>query len=302
MSKIFSRTLETTLKKVSIIVCVLISSFVGYIIISVSKNQAGAGAYHVLLENNLMLQHLLMFFVIDGFLLMTLTISNATGLIASEVHEGTFKLLAAKPNSRTQILTGKILGVITGLVILLAISLLSYYSTIVIADFTDGNIIKEMVSFLPAYFLYGILIIIFFTAVSTLFSCIFKRKITAMLPLLAIVVLTLGFLPLQRVMTLLRESTEAPVIKYFDLNYHFSLIFKSCVEMVETIKPNRTLTYLMNLFSIKNMDSDVTRIEWGLPILSANNSLSVIPLLLLYGVITVVSYVSSFAIIRKKDI
>ena len=103
MSKVFSRTLETTLKKISIIVSALVGALVGAIIISAGKNSQGMSVYHVLLENNLILQHLLIFFVINGFLLMILTISNASGLVASEIHEGTFKLLAAKPNSRSQI-------------------------------------------------------------------------------------------------------------------------------------------------------------------------------------------------------
>ena len=87
---------------------------------------------------------------------MILTISNASGLVASEIHEGTFKLLAAKPNSRSQILLGKILGTIAGLTILLLVSLLSYFSTIVIAHRIDGNVIREMISFSLHIFIWSI--------------------------------------------------------------------------------------------------------------------------------------------------
>lgn len=302
MNKIFSRTLETTLKKVSIIVSAVIGIIVASIIISVGKNNQITNVYHVLLENNLSLQHLLVFFVIDGFLLMTLTISNASGLIASEVHEGTFKLLAAKPNSRSQILLGKILGTIVGLVILLLIALLSYYSMIVIAHGIDGNVIKEMISFFPMYFMYGIFVILFFTGVSTFLSSVFKRKLTAMLPLLVIVIVMLGFFPIQRFMSAIRGGTTITVIKHIDLNYHFALIFKFFVEMVETIKPDEIFAYLMNLFSVRTLDPDVTRIEWGGKILLANDSLSALPIILFYGVIAVASYISSFAIVKKKDI
>ncbi|MDI9540009.1 MAG: ABC transporter permease subunit [Bacillota bacterium] len=302
MSKVFSRTLETTLKKISIIVSALVGALVGAIIISAGKNSQGMSVYHVLLENNLILQHLLIFFVINGFLLMILTISNASGLVASEIHEGTFKLLAAKPNSRSQILLGKILGTIAGLTILLLVSLLSYFSTIVIAHRIDGNVIREMISFFPAYFLYGVFVILLFTGVATLLSCVFKRKLTAMLPLLVVVVVALGFFPIQRFMASIRGTSIVTAIKYIDLNYHFALVFKFFVEMIETIKPDEVLAYLMNLFSVRMLDSDVTRIEWGGKILSANDSLSVLPVILFYGAITVVSYISSFAIIEKKDI
>ncbi len=302
MNKIFSRTLETTLKKVSIIVSFTVGVLIGAIIISTGKNSQGTSVYHVLLGNNLILQHLLVFFVIDGFLLMILTISNASGLVASEIHEGTFKLLAAKPNSRSQILLGKILGTIAGLIILLLIALLSYFSTIVIGHNIDGNVIREMISFFPAYFLYGIFVILLFTGVATLLSCVFKRKLTAMLPLLVIVVIALGFFPIQRFMAALRGSAPVTAIKYIDLNYHFALVFRLFVEMIETIKPDEVLAYLMNLFSVRTLDSDVTRIEWGGKILLANDSLSVIPVILFYGIITASSYVASFAIIKKKDI
>ncbi|NLZ75149.1 MAG: ABC transporter permease subunit [Erysipelotrichia bacterium] len=300
MKHIFSRTLETTIKKVSLIVSIAISIAVGAIVVNANKNNVGA--YQNVLENALMLQHLLVYFVIAGFLLMVSTISNATGLIASEVHEGTFKLLAAKPNSRTQILVGKILGVILGQIILLAVSLLSYFSTVIIASNIDGNIIKEMVSYLPAYFLYGVVIILFFTAVSTFLSCVAKRKITALLPLLAIVVIALGFLPLQRVMTLVREGSSPVTLYYVDMNYHFGLIFKFFVELVDPIKPNRIIGYLTNLFTDYKLDPDVTRQEWGGRILLANNYLSATVVMLFYSIISLVSYVMSFVIIKKKDI
>ncbi|HPX32285.1 MAG TPA: ABC transporter permease subunit [Erysipelotrichaceae bacterium] len=301
MKHIFSRTLETTIKKVSLIVSILISVTVGVIVVSTNKTNT-IGAYQVVLENVLMLQHLLVYFVITGFLLMVSTISNATGLIASEVHEGTFKLLAAKPNSRTQILAGKILGVIVGEVILLVISLLSYFSTVIIAGAIDGNIIKEMVSYLPAYFLYGVVIILFFTAVSTFLSCIFKRKISAMLPLLTIVVIALGFLPLQRVMTQVREGSTPTILNYVDLNYHFGLIFKFFVDLVSPIKPNRLIGYLTNLFTDYRLDPDVIRQEWGGRILLANNYLSTTVVMIFYSLLALVSYILSFVIIKKKDI
>ncbi|HPW52872.1 MAG TPA: ABC transporter permease subunit [Erysipelotrichaceae bacterium] len=302
MKNIFLRTLETTLKKVSIIFCILTSVIVGSIVISTGRGGMGVMAYQQLLEQNLMMQHVLVFFVIDGFVLMATTISNATGLIASEVHEGTFKLLAAKPNLRTQILAGKVLGVIAGQIILLAISLFSYFSTIVIVKAIDGNVIREMVSYFPAYFLYGLVVILFFTAVSTLLSCVFKRKITAMLPLLAVVMIALAFFPIQRVMTSLTGKAPSAVMSLIDINYHFSLIFKSFVEMVDTIKPNRIMANLMNLFSVQKLDADVTRSQWGSDILLANKTLSAFPIILFYGAVAAASYVSSFAIIKKKDI
>ena len=122
-----------------------------------------------------------------------------------------------------------------------------------------------------------------------------------MLPLLVVVV-ALGFFPIQRFMASIRGTSIVTAIKYIDLNYHFALVFKFFVEMIETIKPDEVLAYLMNLFSVRMLDSDVTRIEWGGKILSANDSLSVLPVILFYGAITVVSYISSFAIIEKKDI
>ena len=72
--------------------------------------------------------------------------------------------------------------------------------------------------------------------------------------------------------------------------------------MVETIKPDEIFAYLMNLFSVRTLDPDVTRIEWGGKILLANDSLSALPIILFYGVIAVASYISSFAIVKKKDI
>ncbi len=64
--------------KVGLIVSILISVTVGVIVVSTNKTNT-IGAYQVVLENVLMLQHLLVYFVITGFLLMVSTIFNATG-------------------------------------------------------------------------------------------------------------------------------------------------------------------------------------------------------------------------------
>lgn len=301
MKNIFLRTLETTVKKISIILAIVVGVGIGLIIDRTTDYRAGI-AYEQCLNSLLVMQHLMVFFGINGVLLMCFTAGSSSGLIASETHEGTFKLLAAKPNSRTTILTGKILGNVLGLAMLMILSLLSYFSTVVIEAKIDGNLIREMIAYLPSYILYGLMVIIVFSAVSTLLSCICKKKITALLPVLVIMIAAMGFFPIMRVVQGLAMTSKTVSTNLIDLNYHFALMFKQCTSFVGKIKGSTIMGYLTNLFSMQVIDPDIVRVTNNQTYWMENNSLNATLITIIYLVISAACYYGSYVIIRKKDI
>lgn len=301
MKTIFLRTLETTIKKISIIIAVVAGVFVGWLLVETGSYYPGS-VYNKALEQLLLFQHLFVFFGLDGVLLICMIAGNTSGLIASETHEGTFKLLAAKPNSRATILLGKILGNIVGLTILMILMLLSYYGTLVVLNSLDGNILKDLIAYLPSYLLYGLLVIVIFSGVSTILSCVCKKKITALLPVLVLMIVAMGFFPIFRLVTALTGASTSKVVTMVDLNYHLALMFKECVSLVGNIKSNQILGYLMNLFSNQSLDADIVRSTNLSGYWMENKSLSAPMVTVVYLAIAIVSYYFSFEIIKKKDI
>ncbi len=301
MKHIFLRTLETTVKKVSIVIALIIGIGIGIVLNKTVFTKTGQ-AYNECLNNLLMMQHLMVFFGIDGIMLMCFTAGSSSGLIASETHEGTFRLLAAKPNSRATILTAKILGNITGLTVLMLLSLLSYYSTIVITAQIDGNLIRELIRYLPSYILYGLLIIFMFSSISTLLSCACKKKITALLPVLVVMIVAMGFFPIMRIVRELTNSTDNSVLNIVDINYHFALLFKQCTSFVGKIQGSQIMGYLTNLFSQQKLDLDIVRDASATAKWLENKSLSAPIVTLVYLLVAIGCYYWSYIIINKKDI
>lgn len=299
MKNIFFRTLETTVKKINIIIAIVVGGFVGWLITKTGSYYSGV-VYENCLSDLLLYQHLFIFFGLNGVVLICFIAGNTSGLIASEVHEGTFKLLAAKPNSRSTILLGKILGNVVGLIMLMALMLLSYYSAIVLVNNIDGNIIKDLVAYLPSYLIYGLIVIITYSSIGTLLSCVCKKKITALLPVLVLMIIAMGFFPIFRLITLLNGTVIPKAISYVDLNYQLALLFKQCVSIVGDIKASQLYGYLTNLFTQQTIDIDIS--GSSSTIWMANNTLSSSVVLVIYMLISAICYYFSFVIIKKKDI
>jgi len=301
MKPIFKRALEVTLKKISIIIVILVGIECARLMIQ-NFNLSGSAAFEALLENMSSFQNVLVFLGMNGIVLSIITVSVGSGLISTEAHEGTLKLLSAKPNSRAQILISKLFGAYLGLAILMILQLLAYYGYIVTMSNFDGNLINELVGYLPGYIAYGFIIITIMLAASTLLGTIAKKKVAALLPLLAIVIIIFGAIPFYRIFADLLGSKVGPLSEYIDLNYHFATIFRYCISYKGVLANSELMAYLTNLCTLLPLDWDVVRETGGARVLLENNSLSALAVLVAYGAVAAVMYIGSFAVLKKKDI
>ena len=105
MKVIIKRTLEETLR-IPAVILVIAAGLAGGYIAGRAGNITSVPAYVNYLNERLLVQHLAVFFLINGVILMGIVSSVGSGLIAGEVHEGTIRLLVSKPNSRRTILLG----------------------------------------------------------------------------------------------------------------------------------------------------------------------------------------------------
>jgi ABC-type transport system involved in multi-copper enzyme maturation permease subunit len=309
MKNILSRTLEQTLKPITVIMAVL-CGMVGGVIISQAYTEGTNTAFVSLANNMVITQSIVVFFLSAGIFLMCVVIGSVTGLVASEVHDGTLRLLVAKPESRTKILGAKILGSSLGSYLAYLVVLAVMAVTFILSGHCDGNILNIMLGYYPAYMLYGLILVIIMTSISVLLSVICRRKVTAMIPLLVVMILILGFFPISRSIGALGVSSvdSANSLKYlYDLNYHFASIFNWCLNLhggiTGTTDQLQVVSLLMNTFSAVNIDPDFLGVgEYSNTYYLPNLQLLPWAVTLVYLAISGGCLAGSFAIFKKKDI
>ena len=307
MKVIIKRTLEETLRITSILLVILAGVAGGYVV-GINCNHSSTVAFTRYLNECLIIQHMAVFFLINGAILMIIVSSIASGLIAGEVHEGTIRLLVAKPNSRRSILLGKIIGMLTGCIILMLLGLGVFFVTESYFGQFDGNIQAGLLAYLPAYILYGLIVIAFFSSLATLLSCLVKKKVMALLPMLFLMICILALPVIIRVVLMFsnQDGYPSPLLYGVDVNYHFGSLFKWCCDFCGGINGTSSQlnmpALLLNIFKSMDIDRDITRVRQTSSMLLQNNIIPVTVLLIVYGGLTVFNFVSSFALISRKDV
>ena len=307
MKVIIKRTLEETLRLTSIILVILAGVAGGYVV-GINCNHSNATTFVKYLNECLIIQHMAVFFLINGAILMIIVASIASGLIAGEVHEGTIRLLVAKPNSRRSILLGKIIGMLTGCIILMLMGLGVFFLTESYFGNFDGNVQAGMLAYFPAYILYGLIVIAFFSSLATLLSCLVKKKVIALLPMLFLMICILALPVIVRVVLMFsnQEGYPSPLLYGIDVNYHFGSLFKWCCDFCGGINGTSSQldmpALLLNIFHSIDVDRDLTHTNQTTALLLQNNIIPVTILLIVYGALTVFNYLSSFVLISRKDV
>lgn len=301
MKRIIDRTLEITVKKSSIIVMGAAGILCGLLMNEYVTHCVIGNSYEKAVNSSLAIQHLLVFFVFAGLLLI-MCASVCTGLIAGENADGTLRLLVAKPNSRLQILFGKIIGSYLGLLILALEWLLLYFACLMLKGNLDGNVLNAMLNYFPGYLIYGVIIIFIFLSISILLSCIFKKKIPALLPVLAIIIVILAVFPIQRIIADLASSGNDGMIDYIDINYHLALIFKSCISPFGqfSLTNGEVIGYLMKLVRNITVDRDVYFEKYYMLAEYKHFSASIV--MSIYLIVSSLFYGASALIMKRKDV
>ena len=305
MGVILKRTLQRTLGLSAVLVS-LAAGLLGGLVLAKASATDAVPAFGNYLNARLLEQHTTVFFLICGALLMVIVSAVGTGLIAGEVHEGTFRILVAKPNSRAAILLGKVLGMLIGSLMLMVMSLSAMYAMNYLCGNYDGNIFKGLLAYFPAYLLYGLIVTLFFSSLAVLLSCVAKKRVIALLPMLFVMIIVLVLPLVVRLVLSIKGGAGLDKLGFVDLNYHFGSIFRWCTEFTGGIKGTsgqlEIPTLLMNIFTQKAIDPDIAHTTNSGVLTTVNNAVPVVVLIAVYGALTVINYVASFAIIRRKDV
>ena len=170
----------------------------------------------------------------------------------------------------------------------------------------DSNIFKALLSYFPAYLIYGLMVTLFFSSLSVLLSCVAKKRVIALLPMLLVMIVVLVLPLVVRLVLSLRGGAGLDKISFLDLNYHFGSMFRWCTDFFGGIKGTsgqlEIPTLLMNIFRQTAMDADIAHAQNAGVLTTVNNTIPVTVLLAFYGALTVINYAAGFAIIRRKDV
>lgn len=305
MIQVFKRTLSRSLRLFHIIIAAA-AGIACARIVTQSWFYSAVPAYDAFLNRVSIYQHITMFVGINGIWLIGYIANTYPALVAEEVHEGTLRMLLAKSNTRTSVITGKILGAAVATFLLMLLSL-STYSLAVTILLPDGKLAAEVLKYIPSYILYGLMVGAFFGSLGLLLGCIFKRALIGQFIVLLVLLVSVLGIPFMRLFAGLADEASTGIPYLFDVNYHLSVVYRWCIELNGTINGSsgyiEMLGYFTKMFETVFLDTDITLAETYLSRTFVRSELLKPGMVMLfYGAVTLMNTVLSFRIFRRKNV
>lgn len=231
--------------------------------------------------------------------------AKGIGLISNEISDGTLGLLVSMKISRFKILFYKWIALYIVMIILGIVSIFLNYSIITIVSNMDYNVKIQLVGTIPNLIKYLLIIGFIVSALSILISLIIKSKINAVLSMTVFIIFIFLISPLFR--NFLVGYYDKYYLYYFDLNYHFSLIYFNFINVNNILTPEAQsiMGMFMGIFDLGGLvDQDLSMILSN-PIYKAAPVLDYIKvdsLLIFWIVLGFLSLVVSIRILIRRDI
>lgn len=260
--------------------------------------------YERLVNNVINVYSLLAFMIIAGLMIWIVTANSATGLFASEIHEGTMRLLLSKEISRKELVVGKMLGMFCGSVVYLIMCFATMILMFCLFSKVEKDILGLIIQATFIFILYGIIVIFIIGSLASFLSVIFKKKVPAILIMVALAGIIFGLIPIIRVILLQLGYYERFNLYFVDLNYHFGLIFNNFLSLLGDFSvsqnSNGIFSMFTNLYIQQAVDVDIALANTSYYVV--NNSLNGLVVMVSYLVVAIALYGASFRIMLKKDI
>lgn len=305
MKHIFNKTYSKMFTYVVVGIVVAISVFSGFFLASdyLARIQSNP-TFEYFTQRLVILYSLMTFVLVSGLSIWMIVANTSSGLFANELHEGTLRLLLAKPVSRRDLVIGKIGGMLAGGMTYLVLSLMIVLSVFSLKAHPDQDILIHLLKYTGVYILYGTFMILIAGSIGTFLSTCFKKKVPALLILALIGFLIFGIIPIVRLMMQTSGIYNRMHLYLFDLNYHLALIFDTFTnllgQMTGTSSQLELYNMFTNLFHYVPLDMDVA-LKTG-TVMVANNTLNGVLVTAVYGIIGALLYGLSFKRMEIKDI
>lgn len=305
MIVLMNKTFEKMFKKIPVFTTLIIGGLLGFLLASQFTSQMHASSSYLEMTQHMMtLYSLIAFLVIVGVLLWVICANSATGLFASEIHEGTLRLLMSKELSRKELVLGKISGMLLGSMGYLIMVFAAVLFVFTVWSGADSDMMLLLVKCTAVYIVYGIVLIFIVGGLGTFLSTCFKKKVPAILILVALGALVFGILPIIRIILLETGIYNKWNLQFIDINYHLALIFNQFIEWIGGLSSSQgqlgMFSLFTNIYVPTSPDIDITLNTNSL--YAVNQALNSLVVTIGYVITAFLLYALSFKKMARKDI
>lgn len=190
---------------------------------------------------------LVSFMWIAGFYIAYVITTSGMDFISKEEEEGTLLLIVSKPISRFQFILGKFLAL---LVTTLLLELVILFGSIVVfwgLLGLDADIIRPLIGLVPWIFLYSIIVVILFDALTIAISILLKNRVLKTVFTALLVMLIFGVGPILR--TVWPSTYENYHLCYVDPGYHMGNAYVSLSGQAESGRMTPQIQAYLGIFT-----------------------------------------------------
>ena len=305
MKPVFKKTFIKMFTVLPVTIMSLLSLGLGYFLASDYRDVMARFPTFDYLSGRLSVIYALFVFIIIAGLAIWIIVANvSSGLIANELHEGTLRLLVAKPISRKALTLGKITGMLLGAIVYFASSLLLIMGSFALLSGCDKDILTHLLKYTALFFGYGVMMIFLAGSIGSFLSTCFKKKVPGLLILVMIAILAFAIFPIGRMVLSLFNIYDPLHLYYFDINYHFGLIFHEFTKWLGQITTSQSqlnqYSVFTSIYTAVPSDLDITNNFAS--IAQINTTLNGLIIMLSYFIGACLLYVLTFRRMEKKDI
>jgi ABC-2 type transport system permease protein len=174
---------------------------------------------------------LISFMWIAGYYIAYVITTSGMDFISKEEQEGTLLLMVSKPISRFQFILGKFLAL---LVTTLLLELVILFGSIVVFWVLlglDADIIRPLIGLVPWIFLYSVIVVILFSALTIAISALFRGSVIKTVLTMLLIMLIFGLGPILRITW--PSNYENYHLYYIDPGYHLGNTYVSLSDQAE---------------------------------------------------------------------
>ena len=152
MKVLMSKTFTKMFKVLPFVIISILSGLLGFLFSNVLTFDS--------FSNNILNTYsLFAFMIIAGIMIWVICSNCATGLFASEIHEGTMRLLLSKEISRFDLVLSKILGMLLGSFVYLINSFSGFMLVFCLFTDVEKDILLLIIKATILFIIYGIVVI-----------------------------------------------------------------------------------------------------------------------------------------------
>ena len=305
MKVLMFKTFTKMFKVFPFVIISILSSLLGFLFSNIYENLMRYVLTFDRFSNNILnIYSLFAFMIIAGILIWVICSNCATGLFASEIHEGTMRLLLSKEISRFNLVLSKILGMLLGSFVYLINSFSIFMLIFCLFTNVEKDILLLIIKATILFIIYGIVVIFIVGGVGAFLSSVFKKKVPAILIMICLGGLIFGIIPILRIILISQGYYSQFHLYFLDINYHFGLIFKNFLSMLGDLSLSQNVDQLFTIFTNLYTQGmgDIDIILNNTSYFVINNSLNSLVIVISYIIGAIALYGLSFRIMMKKDI